>query len=326
MRNHKVRRLVFAFLLAGSAPAFAASLTSVDAVAISVSDLDRAVDFYTKVLTFQKLSEVDLAGADAEKLFGVFGVRARIARLRLGDESIELRQFLAPEGQPLPTDYRSNDRWFQHIAIIVSDMDQAYAVLRKNRVRHASSSPQRLPDWNKNAGGIKAFYFKDPDGHPVEVLQFPAGKGDPKWRARHGLFLGIDHTAIVVRSTDESLRFYRDALGFKVKGESENYGDEQARLNNVEGAHLRITTLGLPSGPGVEFLEYLAPLGGRAYPPAKANDLIYTETVLTSNDALADAAALKPVQISTGAAADLGIKTGFQLRDPDGHAIEVIER
>ena len=73
------------------------------------------------------------------------------------------------------------------------------------------------------------------------------------------LFLGIDHTAIVISDTDASLRFYRDVLGLQVVGESENYGPEQERLNNVFGARLRITSLRAASGPGVEFLEYLAP-------------------------------------------------------------------
>ena len=93
------------------------------------------------------------------------------------------------------------------------------------------------------------------------------------------LFLGIDHTAIVISDTDASLRFYRDVLGLQVVGESENYGPEQERLNNVFGARLRITSLRAASGPGVEFLEYLAPGDGRPYPPEeKANDLIHWQT------------------------------------------------
>jgi Lactoylglutathione lyase and related lyases len=118
-----------------------------------------------------------------------------------------------------PADSRSNDLWFQHIAIIVSDMDQAYQVLRENRVEHASTGPQRLPDWNKNAAGIKAFYFKDPDEHPVEILEFPENKGAAKWHKPNGrVFLGIDHTAIAVSNTESSLKFYRDVLGMRVPG------------------------------------------------------------------------------------------------------------
>src|SRR5205807_3719633 len=228
-----------------------ALVDGVDAIGITVSDMDRAVDFYSKVLTFEKVSDTEVAGDNYEHLEGVFGLRMRTVRMRLGDESIELVEYLTPKGRPIPVDSRSNDRWFQHIAIIVSDMDKAYAWLRQNKVEHASSAPQRLPDWNKNAGGIRAFYFKDPDEHPLEILEFPEGKGDPKWhRGPDRLFLGIDHTAIAVSDTDTSLKFYRDLLGLRVAGESENYGTEQEHLNNVFGAHLRITALRAPTGPG----------------------------------------------------------------------------
>ena len=217
---------------------------AVDAIGITVSDIDRSVEFFSKLLSFEKVSDVEVTGDEYEHLQGVFGLRMRVVRLKLGDEQIELTEYLAPRGRPLPIDSHSNDRWFQHIAIITSDMERAYQWLRKNKVEHASTGPQRLPDWNKNAGGIKAFYFKDPDGHALEILQFPDGKGDPNWQRlakddAGKLFLGIDHTAIVVSDTDESLKFYRDVLGLRVAGESENYGSEQERLNNVFGARLK---------------------------------------------------------------------------------------
>src|SRR5205809_3396766 len=205
----------------------------VDAIGITVSDMDRAVDFYSKVLTFEKISDAEVAGENYEHLEGIFGLRMRVVRMRLGDESIELTEYLTPKGRPIPVDSRSNDLWFQHVAIIVSDIDRAYQLLRQNHVQHASTGPQRLPDWNKNAAGISAFYFKDPDGHTLEILQFPPDKGDPKWHVRTGkLFLGIDHTSIVIGDTDASLKFYRDALGMRIVGTSENYGTEQEHLNN----------------------------------------------------------------------------------------------
>src|SRR6266446_4303040 len=244
-----------------------ALVDGVDAIGITVSDMDRAVGFYSKVLTFEKVSDTEVAGESYEHLEGVFGLRMRVVRMRLGDEAIELTEYLAPRGRPAPADSRSQDHWFQHVAVIVSDMDRAYQWLRQNKVEHASSGPQLLPEWNKNAAGIRAFYFKDPDGDVLEILQFPPGKGDAKWhRPTDKLFLGIDHTAIVVGDTDASLRFYRDLLGFKVVGESENYGAEQEHLNNVFGARLRITSLRAASGPGIEFLEYLSPRDGRPIP------------------------------------------------------------
>src|ERR1700737_4919985 len=153
-----------------------APVMAVDSVAVTVSDMNRALEFYPHVLTFEKVADREVAGDEYEHLFGVFGLRIRSVRLRLGEEHIELMQFLAPRGRSIPVDSRSNDRWFQHIAIIVSDMGAAYARLRSFNVQYASSGPQRLPDWNPSAGGIEAFYFRDPDGHNLEVLAFPPDK------------------------------------------------------------------------------------------------------------------------------------------------------
>lgn len=307
----------------------------VESIGMTVSDLDRSVDFYSKVLQFDKISEAEVDGEPYEHLQGVFGLRMRVARMRLGDETIELTEYLAPRGKPAPVDSRSNDRWFQHIAIIVSDMDQAYRVLRDYKVQHASSGPQLLPAWNPSAGGIRAFYFRDPDGHPLEILWFPADKGRAKWHAVTGrLFLGIDHTAIVISDTETSLNFYRDRLGMEVAGESENFGIEQERLNNVFGARLHITTLRADSGPGIEFLEYLAPRDGRPFPPEeKANDLIHWQTRfsgLSVDNATRSLRSSRTPFVSAGAVELRDGKTGFRkavtVRDPDGHAIQIAEQ
>lgn len=303
---------------------------TVTSIGLTVADLERERAFFQDVLQFRLESELEHAGPAHEALEGVFGLRTRVARLTLGTEAIELTQYLAPEGRPIPVDSRSNDRWFQHIAIVVRDLDAAYAHLRRHGVRHASSGPQRLPDWNPNAGGIEAFYFKDPEGHVLELIEFPPGKGAPRWqamaRASDTLFLGIDHTAIVVEDTERSLAFYRDVLGLTVAGASENYGSEQEHLNNVFGARLRITALRGASGPGIEFLEYLAPSDGRPYPrDSRGNDLWHWETRL----GVADLAALEPkLRASKGAFVTPGAvaledgERALLLRDPDGHALE----
>lgn len=287
-------------------------------IGITVSNLDRSVRFYTRVLTFVKVSETEIAGSQYERLEGVFGLRVRAADLALGDEHIDLMEYVVPKGREVPADSRANDRWFQHIAIITNNMSAAYARLREYHVRYASSEPQRLPDWNPHAAGIRAFYFRDPDGHFLEVLQFPPGKGAAKWHeGGRRLFLGIDHTAIVVADTDTSLRFYRDLLGMNIAGESDNYGTEQEHLNNVFGAHLRITTLRAQSGPGIELLEYLAPTDGRPAPSdERSNDLIHWQTTLICKDSTSEAALASRmnVQIFLGKAI---------ITDPDGHALEL---
>ncbi len=321
-------------MLLGAALAPRASAQHIDevfAIGMTVSNMDRAVAFYTDVLSFQRVSDSEVAGDSFERLEGVFGARARVVRLRLGDELIELTEYLAPRGRPIPDDARSNDRAFQHIAIIVTDMDSAYALLRRRSVEHASTGPQRLPDWNPNAGGIRAFYFKDPDHHVLEVLQFPAGKGDRRWRsaslvAAHRLFLGIDHTAIVVGDTPASLVFYRDVLGLRVVGESENYGTEQEHLNNVFNARLRITTLHAARGPGVELLEYLSPRDGKPYPAdERSNDIVHWQTTLIAGDADGVANALRNAGARLVSPGVIASSTGNALlaRDPDGHVMQI---
>lgn len=331
-----ILNLVFVSLLASVPGRVGAQLVkSIEAVGMTVSDADRSVEFFSKVLSFEKISDVEVHGKAYETLQGLFGLRMRVVRMRLGEELIELTQYLAPEGRPIPAGWRSNDHSFQHIAIVVSDMDKAYQLLRGHKVRHASTAPQTIPSSNKAAAGIRAFYFKDPDGHNLEIIYFPAGKGDPRWQ-RDGdrLFLGIDHTAIVVSSTQNGLSFYRDLLGLRFAGESMNHGTEQEHLNNVAGARLRITGLRAQTGPGIEFLEYLAPRDGRPAPKdTRANDIWHWQTTLSTSDATAAAQRLRVAgnRIVSPRVADIpdkgfGFAKGFLARDPDGHGLLVIKR
>lgn len=330
MRRHVLLAPLLALVaLLATLPAQAPApplVAAVDAVAITVGDLARSQRFFSEVLEFALVGVDEAAGEAHERATGVFASRTRTARLRLGAEHLELVEYLAPRGRPFPADTRSNDRWFQHIAIIVSDMDAAYARLRAHGVTHASPGPQTLPAWNQNAAGIRAFYFRDPDGHFLEVLQFPPGKGEARWQQKDALFLGIDHTAIVVDDTDASLVFYRDVLGMTVVGGSENWGAEQERLNSVFGARLRITTLRAARGPAIELLEYLAPGPGRSAPhDLAANDIAHFEVVLRCADAEAAFMRLRAARarfVSPGAVA-VGADTVLRCRDGDGHALRL---
>lgn len=329
--KRRFRRFAFATLVVALSLSGAAQqplVTAIGPIGMTVSDMDRSLAFYTHVLHFSKVSDEEFAGENFEHVKGVFGVRIRVARLQLGEEQLELTEYLAPQGRLVPVDSRSNDRWFQHVAIIVRDMDAAYGWLRQNKIQFASSGPQTLPAWNKNAAGIRAFYFRDPDHHVLEILWFPEGKGLAKWhRPGSDLFMGIDHTAIVVSDTQASLHFYRDLLGLHVAGESENYGTEQEHLNNVFGAHLRITSLRAQNGPGIEFLEYLAPRDSRPIPAdLHANDITHWETeLITREPAQSWVSVLKSAEhVSTGVEQIkiAGHETSeFIVKDPDGHAV-----
>src|SRR5947208_2050500 len=90
-------------------PLVAPLISGVDAINMTVANMDRSVSFYSQVLDFEKVSDVEVAGESYEHLEGVFGLRMRVVRMRLGDEFIELTEYLAPNGRPIAVDSRSND-------------------------------------------------------------------------------------------------------------------------------------------------------------------------------------------------------------------------
>lgn len=332
--NTAFNKISCAFLLLMLQIGTQAQVQKVEAIGITVSDMNRSIAFYSSVLGFKKISDQEFFGDAYEKLQGLFGLRMRVVRMQLGDEYIDLTDYLTSGGRGIPENAMSNDLIFQHIAIVVSDMDKAYAVLRKKMIMQVSTGPQTIPASNTASAGVKAFYFHDPDMHNLELIYFPKGKGQPKWQTIKGkLFMGIDHTAIAVTKTDSSLQFYQDLLGIERKGESWNMGMEQAHLNFVEGASLHITGLRAAAGPGIEFLEYLHPGPGKPYPAdSRCDDIWHWQTMLRVDDAAAlyQQLASKGYRFLSKGLVDLPVKNGktnkaFIVRDTDGHALLLVE-
>ena len=81
--------------------------------------------------------------------------------------------------------------------------------------------------------------------------------GNPLWHRPGPLvFVGIDHPALTVRNTEESVRCYGDLLGLTIAGGTFNMGVEQEFLDGLSGARARVTGMQPEKGPpGVEFLE-----------------------------------------------------------------------
>ncbi len=218
--------------------------------------------------------------------------------MRLGAQDIALVQF-STQGRPYPCDSRSDDLWFQHLAVVVNDMDLAYAHLSSHGGWRPISEggPQLLPPSN---GAVRAFKFRDPDGHPLELIWFPPAQGRTMWHPKisAALFLGIDHSALCVASTARSLAFYR-ALGLRVSERSVNRGPAQERLDGVPDARVRVTSLRPASAasPGLELLAYR--------PPGRAAGIVFPNDLVTDWVTLAG----RP---SAGA-------SSVAIKDPDGH-------
>ncbi len=329
-------KYIYSFIFTFTISLFSFSqVTDVKSVAFTVANLNKEVQFFETVLQFKKVNEFALDTKTSLALFGVKTKQTKIAVLQLGDETIQLMQFEGIQNNPFPIDSKSNDLWFQHIAIVVNDMEKAYQIIKDNDLQFVSSSPQTLPNYLPNAAGIAAFYFQDPEGHVLELIHFPKDKGNPKWqKATEKLFLGIDHSAIGIDKTTKSLSFYTQILGLQVGGNSENYGTEQEHLNQVFGAHLLITGLHANTGFGVEFLDYLAPQGGKLYPKESSpTDLWHWNYILKANnlEKIHNDLKTKEYKLISNGIVNLKIPEteisgkALLVRDPDGHALLIYQ-
>lgn len=302
-----------------------AAVVDIDSIRLTTSSLAKMESFYRDALGFRTVARGNLSSAGEERLLGI-AQSAKTLTMQLGGEQIQFMMFAQP-GRSYPKDSLSPDLWFQHLAIVVTDIDAAYERLRKSRFRSISlGGSQTLPEIN---GRVRAFKFRDPDGHPLEFLYFPPGQGRSVWAGPGEITRGIDHTAIGVSNTSASIEFYGRLLGMSVSYEVINQGIAQERLDDAFNAMVRITGLRPDSanGPGIEFLDYRAPsIGRRAPANARANDLWHVETVLRVDSLDETIASLirAGVRFVSPGIVPLGNgKRAATVLDPDGHVIVI---
>lgn len=271
-----------------------ATALRLDRVSLNVADLAAATAFYVGALGFEAAPAVD---ADP-RLAGLLGARTlRVVLLRRGQQCLELAM-LDPPGASYPADSHSNDLWFQHCALVTDDIAAAYGRLYRFPFTPISRhGPQALP------GGIIAFKFRDTDGHPLELIEFP--RPDPRTD------VGVDHSALSVADPERSIAFYADRLGLSVQSRQVNRGSAQDALDDLDGVAVDVVSLVAKSpAPHVELLGYRTPRG-RASPVARSSAIAASRLVFAT-DALDSWNGA--VTLADGTRACL-------IQDPDGHAL-----
>ena len=222
-------------------------------------DLLRLVAFYQEVLGFalegpaQPISEAEMA------LLAIAGGATRQV-LSIGLQRVAIEQFDVA-GQLYPPRSDAASLWFQHIALVVVDITAAYARISETSPisRHG---PQQLP---AASGGVRAFKFRDPDGHPLELLEFAASKLPTAWQRREALpgqiALGIDHSAISVADVAASKQFYA-RLGLATEPSTLNQGQAQQNLDDLHDVRVAVAPMRPDIGtPHLELLGYQNPRG-----------------------------------------------------------------
>ncbi|MFL5300635.1 MAG: VOC family protein, partial [Anaeromyxobacteraceae bacterium] len=145
-------------------------------IGLTVSDADRAAGFDARVLDFHREVEVEVAGEAWERLQGVFGPRARTVRVRSAPSGWTSPSTSCRAAGPCRTTCGPNDRSFQHAAIVVSDLDEAYRRLRAARVERTAAAPGLEPERRQDPRLLL------PRSEDVDMDQWEAGFTDREGR------------------------------------------------------------------------------------------------------------------------------------------------
>lgn len=258
---------------------------------VANDDAEALVRFYA-ALGFESDSARPIAAAEMA-LLGLAGSGTRRS-LRLGDTRLDIDRY-ERRGQPYPSAADASSPCFQHLALVASDVDAAWArALRAGAVAISRSGPVTLP---ASAGSVRAVKFRDPHGHPLELIWFPDGP-ERGWTGEGAQ--GVDHSAVSVSDLTASRAFY-EGIGLVAEKATLNRGTTQMRLDGLDDVHVDVVPM-QPADPRPH-LELLHYRGRSATPCAgwAVEDVVATRIVWR------------------GSCAAL-------LRDPDGHFHQVDAR
>ena len=287
----------------------------------TVADLARTEAFYRDGLGFARVGAIEVLPAAIGDAYGSGSAAAVRLTMRLGAQVVAFLAF-DPPGAPYPGAPLATDPVFQHLAIPVRSMEAGHAQLARLSPQAISlGGPQALPE---SSGGVTAYKFRDPDGHPLELIAFPGGPGAERWRTAPGLFLGIDHSAVTVTNLDRALAFYADLLGFRVAERGLNAGETQARLDGVPDPVVDVVGLEPPARatPHLELLHYRRPATDRPTPaPYGPRDPATTRFLFEADDVAATAETIRRVGYRVRLSAD---GSSAYAEGPDGHGLRLV--
>jgi len=293
-------------------------------IIITVADLAGTAAFYRDSLGLEVGTERAPADPAWCGLLGLQpGTEVRLVDVAIGRQRFKLMAF-APPGLPYPAERASNDQWFQHVALVSGEIGTVWKRLQAGALDAITEgAPVLLPP---NTGSVTAFKFRDPEGHPLELIAFPPGVGDPVWQNADKGIVGYDHTAVSVVDVDRSIAFYTGVLGLRVGGRSLNRGPEQDRLDGLVGCEVDVVALepALVSTPHVELLHYRSPAGRTLSSPIRANDVASVCQIHRVDDLGTIVRRLAAEGVAFVSPDVVTLENGRKaaaIRDPDGHLI-----
>jgi catechol 2,3-dioxygenase-like lactoylglutathione lyase family enzyme len=302
--------------------------TKLKRVEMTVSGLDRTTRFFREALGLRVGPIQSSHDPRSNALLGLDAqTQMRTADIAFKGEVLRLTAF-NPAGASYPSPRASNDPWFEHVALVAGDIQSAWSGLEKTKPEMVTAgAPVLLPP---NTGSVTAFKFRDPEGHPLELISFPAGVGDPRWQRGSAAIRGFDHTAIVATDLDRSLAFYTELLGMRIGGRSLNHGPEQDRLDGLNGYLVDVVVLQPvdQTTPHLELLHYRSAPAAVPIPPPKANDVASVRQVYRVDNLDTLASQLRSASTAVVSHGLVALGNGAHaaaIRDPDGHMVVLLD-
>ena len=143
-------------------------------LSFTVSDIDRSIDWYTRLLGLELVHRQRQDNAYTQTLVGFPGAVLEVAQLVVpgvlparSTHMLELVEYVTPRGDRR-ADLPTNDVGCAHLALMVTDIHSRYARMTEAGVTFRNP-PVNITE-GANAGGF-ACYFHDPDGITLELLQ-----------------------------------------------------------------------------------------------------------------------------------------------------------
>jgi len=319
-------------------------------VVINVSDLDRAVEFYEKVLPVRRQQRIN-GPAQAYLGLGIecgefegWVLENKLPAAPPGDFAAEfpgrlmhLIEWKSPEPSGMP--YAEAN----HIGIyrqnhFVDNLDEAHANIVANGGR-----PYGPPSYivlTPDGFGATAFAFRDPDGITLEMIGAPSPEGTDAYPGM------MHHCNLNVRHLETSYKFYRDVIGLDLSvylappEQPPANGSLGDMLRNPDGSEftdgqmqLAATLMGVrtDSRSPIDVLEWYKPKPyGKPY--ASPTNLGIMRVAFEVDDITAARerlvitghAPVGPVEIWD--MGELGERKVVIFRDPDGIMLELVEQ
>lgn len=140
-------------------------IEGIEHVGLSVSNLDKSIEFYCKNLNCEVIRIIEgNTNSLLGKVVGMPDCVARIAHLKSGPNMLELFEYIKPQGREIPDDHNQADNGFVHAGFRSSDVRNDYLKLKNDGVDFISEPVEFRKD-------VWICYFYGPDNEVCELRE-----------------------------------------------------------------------------------------------------------------------------------------------------------